>query len=121
MARRLLTKLGRFLRKIRIDKGELMLDMAEKLGVTPAFLSAVENGKRKPPKEWEERIIALYGLDEDQAIKFHEAFFEALNSEKLDMTSFTQEQQDLMLAFARKLPTMSEKEIMDINQRLERR
>ena len=52
MARRLLTKLGRFLRKIRIDRGELMIDMAEKLGVTPAFLSAVENGKRKPPKEW---------------------------------------------------------------------
>ena len=121
MAGRLLTKLGRFLRKIRIDRGELMLDMAEKLGVTPAFLSAVENGKRKPPKEWEERITTLYSIEGDQATEFHDAFYAALNSEKLDMTSFTQEQQDLMLAFARKLPTMSEKEIMDINQRLERR
>ena len=121
MAGRLLTKLGRFLRKIRIDKGELMLDMAEKLGVTPAFLSAVENGKRKPPKEWERRIIELYDLDGNHVAEFHDVFFDALNSEKLDMTSFTQEQQDLMLAFARKLPTMSENEIKDINQKLERR
>lgn len=121
MARRLLTKLGRFLRKIRIDRGELMLDMAESLGVTPAFLSAVENGKRKPPKEWEERIIELYGIKEENAAEFHEAFFDALNAERLDMSSFTQEQQDLMLAFARKLPTMSEKEMRDINKKLERR
>ena len=121
MARRLLTKLGRFLRKIRIDRGELMLDMAEKLGVTPAFLSAVENGKRKPPKEWEEKIIGLYDLNEEQAEEFRDAFFDALNSEKLDMSSFSPYQQDLMLAFARKLPNLSEMEIKDISRRLEGR
>ena len=42
----MLTALGRFLRKIRIDRNELLKDMADKLEVSASFLSAVENGKR---------------------------------------------------------------------------
>ncbi|QGX87831.1 helix-turn-helix domain-containing protein [Escherichia coli] len=40
------TALGRFLRKIRIDKDQILKDMAEKLGVSVAQLSAIELGKR---------------------------------------------------------------------------
>ena len=43
----MLTSLGTFLRKIRINKGEILRDMATNLGVSSAFLSAVENGKKK--------------------------------------------------------------------------
>ena len=43
----MLTSLGRFLRKLRIDRGEILKNMAEKLEVTSSFLSAVENGKKR--------------------------------------------------------------------------
>ena len=43
----MLTSIGRFLRKLRIDHGEILKDMADALGVSSAFLSAVENGKKK--------------------------------------------------------------------------
>ena len=46
----MLTSIGRFLRKLRIDQGEILKDMAEKLGVTVSFLSSVENGKKKCPR-----------------------------------------------------------------------
>ena len=42
----MITSLGRFLRKLRIDQGEILKDMADKLGVSVSFLSAVENGKK---------------------------------------------------------------------------
>ena len=45
----MLTALGRFLRKIRIDRNELLKDMADKLEVSASFLSAVENGKKSMP------------------------------------------------------------------------
>lgn len=48
----MLTRLGKELRKIRLDRDELMKDMARKLGVTVAYLSAVENGTRKFPDAW---------------------------------------------------------------------
>ena len=41
------TTLGAFLRKLRLQHGEKLKDMAENLNVSSAFLSAVENGKKK--------------------------------------------------------------------------
>lgn len=48
----MLTSVGRFLRTLRIDHGEILKDMADVLGVSSAFLSAVENGKKKMPEGW---------------------------------------------------------------------
>ena len=45
----MLTSIGKFFRKLRIDEGEILKDMAEKLGVSVSFLSAVENGKKRMP------------------------------------------------------------------------
>jgi len=47
---KMITEYGKFLRKLRIDQGQILKTMAEKLGVSSAFLSAVENGKKKIPK-----------------------------------------------------------------------
>lgn len=57
-----LTEFGKFSRKLRIDNGELLKDMAIKLNVTPSFLSMVETGRRNIPKKWEEDIEKIYSL-----------------------------------------------------------
>lgn len=57
-----LTEFGKFLRKLRIDNGELLKDMSIKLNVTPSFLSMVETGRRSVPKKWEEEIEKIYSL-----------------------------------------------------------
>jgi transcriptional regulator with XRE-family HTH domain len=46
----MLTQLGIFLRKLRLDRGEILKDMAIKLNVSSSFLSAVENGKKRIPQ-----------------------------------------------------------------------
>lgn len=61
-----LTEFGKFLRKLRIDNGELLKDMAIKLNTTPAFLSMVETGRRSIPKKWEEEIEKSYSLNLEQ-------------------------------------------------------
>ena len=43
----MITAFGKFLRILRMDNGEILKTMAEKLEVTSSFLSAVENGKKK--------------------------------------------------------------------------
>ena len=43
---KMITEYGKFLRKLRIDQGQILKTMAEKLGVSAPFLSAVENGKQ---------------------------------------------------------------------------
>lgn len=99
---------GKFCRKLRIDKGELLADMAGKLGVSSAFLSKVENGGKKPPKEWQEKITQLYQLNEGEQKMLENYMFEAMNYQSIDMTDYTEDNRMMLLSFARKLSSMDD-------------
>jgi hypothetical protein len=58
----MITQLGKELRKLRIDVNERLTDMARRLAKSPAFISAVELGKKAPPAGLEELVIKSYGL-----------------------------------------------------------
>ena len=45
----MVNEFGKLLRKIRIDNGEILKDMADKLEMTSSYLSAIECGKRNIP------------------------------------------------------------------------
>ncbi|WP_227865690.1 helix-turn-helix domain-containing protein [Clostridioides sp. ZZV14-6045] len=64
-----LTEFGKFSRKLRIEKDEILRDMSEKLNVTVSYLSAVETGKRSVPKSWENIMIEKYNLKDEDQIK----------------------------------------------------
>ena len=79
---------GKFCRKLRIDNDELLYDMAKKLGVSSAFLSKVENGKKKPPK--------------DQ------------NYDSIDISGMSDNDRMMMLSFARKFDQLDKRKIKDL-------
>ena len=110
------TNFGKFCRKLRIDKEELLFDMAEKLGVSSAFLSKVENGKKKPPKEWKEKLITLYEIQGKERITFEEYFFEAENQKSIDISNYRDDQKEMMLAFARKIDVIDEDNLKKIKK-----
>ena len=62
----MLTELAKYLRKLRIDKGQRLKDMADILDISSANLSAVENGKRKPQYKMMEDIISKYHLNDEE-------------------------------------------------------
>lgn len=61
-----MTQLGLFLRQLRMENDELLLDMARKLHTTPSGVSSVEMGKATMPITWRDIIIREYGLDNEQ-------------------------------------------------------
>lgn len=99
---------GKFCRKLRIDHGELLADMAKKLGVSSAFLSKVENGGKKPPKDWREKLITLYQLNDSQITELDEYIFEAINYNSLDISGYSDADKNMLLSFARKLDKMDD-------------
>ena len=102
--------LGKFLRKIRIDRDELLVDMARNLGVSSAFLSQIENGGKKPPKNWENEFLAKYDLSAEQEQEFRDCVFDATNSKSIDLSPYPQNDRDMMLSFARKLSTIDDEQ-----------
>lgn len=69
----MITELGKELRKIRIDRDERLLDMANRLDKSAAFVSAVEVGKKTPPSGFEEAVVVTYGLAADVANRLRRA------------------------------------------------
>lgn len=97
----MITPFGKFCRKLRIDNGELLKDMADKLGVTASYLSAVENGKRKVPQNWLHLISRIYSLDDQQVSELKKAIEESQTVIKFDLREFSNEKKDILMAFAR--------------------
>ena len=105
---------GKFCRKLRIDRSELLYDMAKKLGVSSAFLSKVENGKKKPPKEWRELIIDLYDLNAKQIQQLDQYLYEAQNYDSIDISYMEDEDRMMMLSFARKFKDFDKNKLKKI-------
>lgn len=104
---------GKFCRKLRIDKNELLYDMAAKLGVSSAFLSKVENGKKKPPKEWRNILIKDYQLDEQMIKELDQYMFEAQNYDSIDISFMNDNDRMMMLSFARKFNNIDKEKLQN--------
>lgn len=63
---------GLFCRKLRLDNHQILKEMADILGVSPSYLSAVENGKRNIPRDWYDKISSFYNLTSSEKNKLLE-------------------------------------------------
>lgn len=116
----MVTKLGIFLRKLRLDNNEIMKDMAEKLGVSPSFLSAVENGKKKMPDSWLDSIINLYDLDQEKQNELMISIEESRTKVEIPLDEFSGSKKRLLLSFARELNGMDESDLEIIKNLLKK-
>lgn len=87
----MLTQLGIFLRKLRLEYGEIMKDMAAKLDISSSFLSAVENGKKKMPEPWYDTIVNLYNLDKEKQDELMIAIEESQKSAEINLEDLSKE------------------------------
>lgn len=106
----MLTLFGKFCRKIRIDSGELLKDMADKLNVTSSYLSAVETGKRNVPHDWFDKITAQYHLETAQIEELKEAIEGSQLSVKIDLQKASNKDRNLVMSFAREFKELDENE-----------
>lgn len=106
----MLSPFGKFCRKLRIEKDEVLLDMARKLDVTPSFLSAVEVGKKNVPENWGKVLIEKYSLNTEQAEELYQAIKDSVRQVKFDLYNKKETDRDLLLAFARKLDILDTEE-----------
>ena len=112
----MLTSLGRFLRKLRIDEGEILKDMAEKLKVTVSFLSAVENGKKRMPSAWNKQICEIYNLTEEQRRAFTTAIAETEDAIEMNFSDQNLQYRELAVSFARKFSDIGDDQVEAIKK-----
>ncbi len=101
----MLTPFGKALRILRLDRGELLKDMADRLGVSAAYLSSVENGKKSPTSELMNRISTHYELTNSEWEDLKDA--KAKTIRMIEIGLARPEDEEVGLLFARKLSGLS--------------
>lgn len=98
----MITEFGKALRKLRIDRGEILKTMAEKLNMTSSYLSAIECGKRNIPSDLISKLSSIYNLTEEEQELLLEARDKSLSSIEIELSTNNEFKRDLALQFARK-------------------
>lgn len=103
----MLSEFGKFCRKLRIERGELLKDMAQKLQVTPSYLSAVETGKRAVPETWIKKISDEYNLNQKEVEELKKAKDISAQVIKLDFNNKSDSDKETLLKLARSFDSFS--------------
>ena len=108
------TKFGKIVRKEMIDHDENLLSIAQLLGVTSSFVSAVLTGGKSVPDNWVDELSKHYGLEGSKYDELYDAYCEEKKNVRIDVENIQLNQKKLALQFQRKLPELNEDEIQYI-------
>ncbi len=112
----MLSELGKFLRKFRIDNGLLLKNMADTLGISPAYLSSIENSKRKPTDDLIAKIKYNYHLTPQKEQELQDAYCKTIKAINIDTSLANANQREIGLVFARKINGLSDEQIAMIQK-----
>lgn len=106
----MINSFGVFARKLRLERSEFLFDMAKRLNVSSAFLSAVETGKKSIPKNFAEKIIKIYELTKEQVNDLYKSIEDSVQELKIPLKDKTKNDRELLLKFARTFEEFDEED-----------
>jgi len=109
------TDFGKILRKIRIDRDEVLQDMATKLNVTASYLFAIEKGKRNVPLEWLNTLPATYALSDQLACELRQVAVTQMPFIKLKLTNTTMKGKELVFTLAQQIDKLDDVTLEKLN------
>jgi len=112
----MLTEIGKFLRKVRIDRNLLLKDMALGLEVSPAYLSTVETGKKTFSDDFVQKIAKYLGFSpgSKEYEELKEAAIRTRGQVEVPFHGMTQRHQEVAMAFSRQFEEMKTTELDQI-------
>jgi transcriptional regulator with XRE-family HTH domain len=110
-----LTEFGKEIRRLRLEHEERLKDMADRLSLTPAFLSSIETGRKPVPAAFVDRVVQEYEIDDAARLRLQRladatrTIFEI----KLQPTSSAQHRETAAV-LARKFPSLNDADLADL-------
>ncbi|KRS21216.1 hypothetical protein AAY72_08995 [Alishewanella sp. WH16-1] len=98
----MLTPFGKEVRKLRIDQGLSLKDMATAIGVSSAYISAVETGKKNITDELVLSICKILHIDAEQMQERMKELAEASKDKvSIDLDGRCEKRREVAAVFAR--------------------
>ena len=105
------TPLGKYMRKLRVDNEDTLRTLGQKLGISAAYLSAVEIGHVHPARKWLLNLKSVYNLDESQMDELYTAYMNTRKKFYVDYGDMTERQVQCGNRFLKLLPSMSDEDL----------
>jgi transcriptional regulator with XRE-family HTH domain len=108
-----ITELGKQLRKLRLDLGITLLEMAQRIGVSSGMLSSIETGRKPAPAGFVDRLASSY----EQVAKERNAFVALAMQTKSEVKVKLKDRpnaNELAMTFAQRFESLSDDEIGDL-------
>jgi transcriptional regulator with XRE-family HTH domain len=116
----MLAPIGTWLRDYREKERITLRDMARRIGVSAAYLSAVETGRKKPAARLAEMIREEYQLGPNQYKELSDASIRSEVSVKIDFTSsHKSSDREIAALFARNFDSLTPDKMQQIRDILE--
>ncbi|MBS7543604.1 helix-turn-helix domain-containing protein [Ancylobacter oerskovii] len=114
-----MTPFGRRMREMRAERGVTLSQMAEQIGVSPAYLSALEHGKRGQPT-WLmlQRIMAYFNVIWDEAEALRMLADMSDPRVVVDTAGLSPEATELANLLAREIATLPQEAVAELLGRL---
>ena len=100
----MLTPFGIAIRKMRLDKGMRLLDLADRLKMSAAYVSAVETGKKPIPDKYVALAARAMELNVEEARSLQSAADRTREIVRVDQLAA--DQRELVAVFARGINTL---------------
>ena len=111
-----LTPFGIEFRKLRLDKGLSLLDVANATGRTSSFMSAVEHGLKPMPPAYVDEIVGALNVPAEEGERLHEAADRSRSA--IPVTALEPSHRALVGSFARAARSMAPEELDNIRRLL---
>lgn len=102
------TPFGEFFKILRIKHKEVLLNASNFLGVSSAYVSAVECGKRPIPAEWREKIISHYALSTKDIADLDESIEKSKTTLEMNLSGVSDARRAVALQFCRSFDEMDD-------------
>ena len=114
-----MTPFGKKLRSIRAERGITLKDMAQAINVSPAYLSALEHGRKGAPTWYlVQRIITFFNVIWDEAEELERLAQISHPRIVVDTSGLGSQATELANKFARHVGALSENDIKSLLLRL---
>jgi transcriptional regulator with XRE-family HTH domain len=117
----MLTEFGKEIRKLRIDLGITLFEMAKATGVSSAFLSAMENGKKSVPDEYIDALSEQYEPVRKAKSRFLELADKTKKEVRINLAESSSSANELAVAFARNFSELSDDQVEKIKSILNKK
>ena len=111
----MLTRYGKELRKIRLERNLTMTEMANALGITSTFLSMIENGQRNIPEDETSKVCTLYHLSNDEQLVLQKSEYASRKVLKMNLAGMETERKELLLRLSDNITSLTSSQINQMN------